>query len=46
MGGTANYEKAFFTDKYRQENPDHDLKILQLQNLMAEQIPLLEVGME
>lgn len=40
------YEKAFFTDKYLKEHPDHDEMIGALQNLIAEQIPLLNVGIK
>ncbi|NWR05870.1 DOCK1 protein, partial [Paradoxornis webbianus] len=44
MGGFANYEKAFFTDKYMHEHPeDHD-KIEKLKDLIAWQIPFLAEG--
>ncbi|NXR70379.1 DOCK1 protein, partial [Rhadina sibilatrix] len=44
MGGFANYEKAFFTEKYMQEHPeDHD-KIEKLKDLIAWQIPFLAEG--
>ena len=46
MGGTANYEKAFFTDKYKNENPQDTGKIQQLKELIADQIPLLGLGMD
>ena len=46
MGGTANYEKAFFTEKYRQENPQDEEKIKKLKDLIADQIPLLDIGMK
>ena len=44
MGGTANYERAFFTEEYARDNPDHADLVRQLKNLIAEQIPLLEAG--
>nr|XP_031361171.1 dedicator of cytokinesis protein 1 [Lonchura striata domestica] len=44
MGGFANYEKAFFTEKYMLEHPeDHD-KIEKLKDLIAWQIPFLAEG--
>uniref|UniRef100_A0A8C9NKA7 Dedicator of cytokinesis 1 n=1 Tax=Serinus canaria TaxID=9135 RepID=A0A8C9NKA7_SERCA len=44
MGGFANYEKAFFTEKYMHEHPeDHD-KIEKLMDLIAWQIPFLAEG--
>uniref|UniRef100_A0A8C0V8L9 Dedicator of cytokinesis 1 n=1 Tax=Cyanistes caeruleus TaxID=156563 RepID=A0A8C0V8L9_CYACU len=44
MGGFANYEKAFFTEKYMHEHPeDHD-KIEKLKDLIAWQIPFLAEG--
>ena len=46
MGGTANYEKAFFTEKYKTENPQDTGKIQQLKELIADQIPLLGLGMD
>ena len=46
MGGTANYEKAFFTDNYINQHPDDDIKIQQLKDLIAEQIPLLGTGLQ
>ena len=44
MGGTAMYEKAFFSDEFRQAHPEDREKLVVLENLLAEQIPLLEVG--
>merc|ERR1719318_2480966 len=44
MGGTAMYEKAFFSDDFRQAHPEEREKLVMLENLLAEQIPLLEVG--
>ncbi|NWS87199.1 DOCK1 protein, partial [Toxostoma redivivum] len=44
MGGFANYEKAFFTEKYMHEHSeDHD-KIEKLKDLIAWQIPFLAEG--
>nr|XP_009942214.1 PREDICTED: dedicator of cytokinesis protein 1-like [Opisthocomus hoazin] len=44
MGGFANYEKAFFTERYMHEHPeDHD-KIEKLKDLIAWQIPFLAEG--
>ena len=46
MGGIVNYEKAFFTEEYMTKHPfkkDQDA-IARLKNLIAMQIPLLEVG--
>jgi dedicator of cytokinesis protein 1 len=46
MGGIVNYEKAFFNDEYLVKHPfrkDQD-GITKLKNLIAMQIPLLEVG--
>ncbi|KAG8228173.1 hypothetical protein J437_LFUL014408 [Ladona fulva] len=46
MGGVANYEKAFFTSEYAAEHPDDVPAIEKLKNLIAEQIPLLELGIQ
>ena len=46
MGGTEKYEKAFFIDTYLEENPQDYGKIKALKDLIAEQIPLLAVGVE
>ena len=46
MGGTAMYERAFFSDDFRSSNPDQRENLVMLENLMAEQIPLLEVGIK
>ena len=45
MGGIAMYEKAFFSDIFRQAHPDERERLVMLENLIAEQIPLLELGM-
>ena len=44
MGGTAMYERAFFSEEFRQTHPEEREKLVMLENLLAEQIPLLEVG--
>uniref|UniRef100_A0A3Q2DTW0 Dedicator of cytokinesis 1 n=2 Tax=Cyprinodon variegatus TaxID=28743 RepID=A0A3Q2DTW0_CYPVA len=44
MGGFANYEKAFFNDKYMQEHPEDNEKIDKLKDLIAWQIPHLAEG--
>ncbi|XP_041956081.1 dedicator of cytokinesis protein 5 isoform X1 [Alosa sapidissima] len=44
QGGFANYEKAFFTEKYMQEHPEHRERIDVLKHLIALQIPLLDDG--
>lgn len=43
MGGIMNYETAFFTPEYIENNTDDDMLIQKLKDLIAEQIPLLEV---
>ncbi|CAB4057264.1 DOCK1 [Lepeophtheirus salmonis] len=42
-GGISKYEKAFFFESYIQEHPDHEDKIRLLKNLIAEQIPDLDI---
>nr|XP_033796805.1 dedicator of cytokinesis protein 1 isoform X1 [Geotrypetes seraphini] len=44
MGGFTNYEKAFFTEKYMQRNPEDHEKIEKLKDLIAWQIPFLTEG--
>uniref|UniRef100_A0A3B3UEC3 Dedicator of cytokinesis 1 n=1 Tax=Poecilia latipinna TaxID=48699 RepID=A0A3B3UEC3_9TELE len=44
MGGFANYEKAFFNDKYMQEHPEDHEKMEKLKDLIAWQIPHLAEG--
>ena len=41
MGGTAMYEKAFFSDEFRNANPDKREQLVILENLMAEQVLFL-----
>ncbi|KAM4747063.1 dedicator of cytokinesis protein 5 isoform 2-T2 [Rhinophrynus dorsalis] len=44
MGGFSNYEKAFFTERYLQNNPADQDKIELLKQLIALQMPLLAQG--
>ncbi|KAI9546849.1 Dedicator of cytokinesis protein 1 [Dissostichus eleginoides] len=44
MGGFTNYEKAFFNDKYMQENPEDLEKIEKLKDFIAWQVPNLSEG--
>lgn len=41
MGGTAMYERAFFSEDFRGNHPEQRENLVVLENLMAEQIPLL-----
>lgn len=38
-----NYEKVFFTEEYIENHPDDDVLIQRLKDLIADQIPLLEL---
>ncbi|KAL7025418.1 hypothetical protein ACKWTF_013468 [Chironomus riparius] len=44
-GGTAKYEEAFLTDDYLKMNPKDTRYVENLKNLLAEQIPILEVAL-
>ena len=46
MGGTAMYERAFFSTEFRAANPEQRERLVMLENLLAEQIPLLELGIK
>nr|XP_012229896.1 PREDICTED: dedicator of cytokinesis protein 1 isoform X2 [Linepithema humile] len=46
MGGIDNYEKAFLNAEYRDSHPDESSDLLKLEGLIAEQIPLLCVGLQ
>ncbi|XP_046628912.1 dedicator of cytokinesis protein 1 isoform X2 [Neodiprion virginianus] len=46
MGGVDNYEKAFLNPEYRDSHADHSSELLKLESLIAEQIPLLGIGLE
>ncbi|XP_044753163.1 dedicator of cytokinesis protein 1 [Coccinella septempunctata] len=43
MGGIKNYEDTFFTDAYSINHPQDELLIQKLKDLLANQIPLLEL---
>ncbi|XP_059488659.1 dedicator of cytokinesis protein 1 [Neocloeon triangulifer] len=45
-GGIKKYEKAFFTGDYLEANPDQETGIAMLKNLMACQIPVIEIGLD
>jgi dedicator of cytokinesis protein 1 len=44
MGGFAKYEEAFLTDLYVDQNPRDRTLVEKLKDLIASQIPLLEIG--
>lgn len=44
QGGIDNYEKAFLNTEYKEAHSDESKDLEKLENLIAEQIPLLEVG--
>lgn len=46
MGGIVNYEKAFFNSDYVEKHAEDDILIDKLKDLIAEQIPLLEFGIQ
>lgn len=46
MGGISNYEKVFFTEEYQNAHPECKGLIKNLKDLIACQIPLLEIGIE
>ncbi|XP_076631403.1 dedicator of cytokinesis protein myoblast city isoform X2 [Colletes latitarsis] len=46
MGGIDNYEKAFLNPEYRNSHPEESSDLLKLEGLIAEQIPLLGVGVQ
>lgn len=43
MGGFKKYEEAFLTEDYVQQNPDDEPLVEKLKELIASQIPLLEL---
>ena len=45
MGGFSKYEDAFLTVDYLEEHPEHKELVEELKDLIASQIPLLEIGM-
>ena len=46
MGGIDNYEKAFLNPEYKESHPEDCKDLEKLENLIAEQIPLLGVGVQ
>ncbi|KAK6633076.1 hypothetical protein RUM43_012819 [Polyplax serrata] len=46
MGGIANYEKAFFAPEYEASHPEDTTLIAALKKSIAEQIPLLKLGIK
>ncbi|XP_034937564.1 dedicator of cytokinesis protein 1 isoform X2 [Chelonus insularis] len=46
MGGVYNYEKAFLNSSFRESHPESSSDLLKLSSLIAEQIPLLAVGLQ
>lgn len=46
MGGVDNYEKAFLNPEYRDCHSDESSDLLKLESLIAEQIPLLGIGVQ
>ncbi|XP_031633257.1 dedicator of cytokinesis protein 1 isoform X2 [Contarinia nasturtii] len=45
MGGFSKYEEAFLTEEYIQKNPQDESRIEKLKDLIASQIPLLELAL-
>lgn len=46
QGGIDNYEKAFLNTDYKETHPEENKDLEKLENLIAEQIPLLGVGVQ
>ncbi|XP_014208352.1 dedicator of cytokinesis protein 1 isoform X2 [Copidosoma floridanum] len=46
MGGIDNYEKAFLNVEYKESHPEEMKNLERLENLIAEQIPLLGIGLQ
>ncbi|XP_063369325.1 dedicator of cytokinesis protein 1 [Cydia amplana] len=46
QGGIVNYERAFLTPTYAEKHPDHAPLLAQLRDLIADQIPLLQFGLD
>lgn len=44
-GGTTKYEEAFLVDEYLKLNPGDQPMVEKLKNLIADQIPILEVAL-
>ncbi|CAD7083698.1 unnamed protein product [Hermetia illucens] len=45
MGGFSKYEEAFLTPEYLEANPENAIIVEKLKNLIASQIPLLEIAL-
>ncbi|XP_065350993.1 dedicator of cytokinesis protein 1 isoform X4 [Cloeon dipterum] len=45
-GGIKKYEKAFFNTDFMDANPDQQPGVIKLKDLMASQIPVIEVGLQ
>lgn len=43
MGGIKNYEEVFFNSDYEKHHPDDEVLLQRLKDLIADQIPLLEL---
>ncbi|KPJ12094.1 Dedicator of cytokinesis protein 1 [Papilio machaon] len=46
QGGIVNYERAFLTPAYETRRPEHLPLLNQLRDLIADQVPLLKMGLE
>ncbi|CAG4961484.1 unnamed protein product [Parnassius apollo] len=46
QGGIVNYERAFLTTAYESRHPEHAELLAQLRDLIADQVPLLKLGLE
>ncbi|XP_070136941.1 dedicator of cytokinesis protein 1 isoform X2 [Drosophila bipectinata] len=46
MGGFAKYEEAFLVEEYLEQNPDDKELVEELKDLIALQIPLLEIAIQ
>ncbi|XP_070151185.1 dedicator of cytokinesis protein 1 isoform X4 [Polyergus mexicanus] len=46
MGGIDNYEKAFLNVEYKDSHLEESSDLLKLEGLIAEQIPLLSIGLQ
>lgn len=45
LGGTSKYEEAFLTEEYLEMNPGDASFVEHLKNLIADQIPILDVAL-
>ncbi|XP_055696670.1 dedicator of cytokinesis protein 1 isoform X2 [Lutzomyia longipalpis] len=46
MGGFRKYEEAFLTDEYLEQNPSNVHFVVKLKELIAQQIPILEIALQ